>query len=927
MLKFEYRKKISHSFDLVAIRGVSRRLFVCNLLLLFLSALPLRAQWQDQSVVLKPGWNAVYLHVDASHVALDDLIVDLANPISEVWLWRPPSTSLQYHTSPQQPIEPNSQWASWNRSPLVTDSLKRAVGNAAYLVRNTNTTDYTWTLRGKPLPPRNEWTVSGLNFVGFPTPAEAAPNFDAFLRPAPEFYGSAEIYRYVGGNLGINNPAELVKFLYPSTQVKRGEAFWMRSGTAYNRYFGPVEVSIRNSAGIEFADKSDPERIRLKNLTATNRTMRVSLLASADPPADQPSIAGPIPLLIRGSLDITNRTYSAATLQAPIDFPLAPKGQPGSEIEIVLGADRSAMTTAVGSLYAGILRFADTDGLAQVDISVSATVVDQTGLWIGGAEITQVGQYLKTYPVVSNRFEAARLVADQNIPQAFSSWSANDNVRNWNSVAASANGSNLLATVEGGRLYQSRNSGLTWIPRESVRGWKDVAASADGMRLIAAGDNKVYLSGDFGTNWSSVFTNTIGNLAAVASSASGEKISAVSDGGFISISRDYGASWSLSETNVNRSWRDVASSDDGSRLVAVVWSGKIYTSEDSGTKWLAQESNRLWSGVASSGDGARLVASEHNGNIFTSVDHGTNWTARLGPKPWQAVGSSADGRYLVAVESGGKVYSSSDFGTNWLAWQGDRDWSGLSSTSDGRKIIAVATGDKIYIGQDTSFSYQTNSGLITLNSPSGSRPYLHTGINTNLAGVRRPFPFRLILHKDSSGTSKLLQRVYLGAGAASGEFVVSTQQAALDPAQLGTARRISAIHFPFSHGNSGWSQVGGSFGLGSSLQFNVDADHNAHSSNPFLHTFHPDHDNLSADFEAVEAQGVESYTVSRTIVLSFAQPASNFVSRIGGATSLTGNYAETMTFRGRGSQSREFNLAGKFHLNRISPVATLTSSP
>ena len=927
MLKFKYHKKICRSFDLEAIQGVSRRLFVCNLLLLFLSVLPLRAQWQDQSVVLKPGWNAVYLHVDASHVALDDLIVDLANPISEVWLWRPPSTSLQYHTSPQQPIEPNSQWASWNRSPLVTDSLKRAVGNAAYLVRNTNTTDYTWTLRGKPLPPRNEWTVSGLNFVGFPTPAEAAPNFDAFLRPAPEFYESAEIYRYVGGNLGTNNPDKLVKFLYPSTQVKRGEAFWVRSGTAYNRYFGPVEVSIRNSAGIEFADKSDPERIRLKNLTKTNRTMRMSLLPSASAPVGQIAITNIVPLLLRGALNITNGTYTASPLGSPVDFSLAAEGEPGSEIEIVMGADRSSMTGPAGSLYAGILRFADTDGLSEVDVAVSATVADQTGLWIGGAEITQVGQYLKTYPVVSNQVEAARLVADQNIPQAFSSWSANDTVRNWNSVAVSTDGSNLLATVEGGRLYQSRNSGLTWIPRESVRGWKDVAASANGMRLIAAGDNKVYLSGDFGTNWSSVFTNAVGTLTAVTSSASGEKVLAVSDGGFVSISRDHGASWTLSETNVNRSWRDVASSDDGSRLVAVVWSGKIYTSEDSGTNWLAQESNRLWSGVASSGDGARLVASEHNGNIFTSVDHGTNWTARLGPKPWQDVGSSADGRYLVAVESGGKVYTSADFGTNWLSWQGSRNWAGVSSAQNGKKIVAVASGDKIYIGHDNSFSYQTNSGLITLNSASGNRPYLHTGINTNLAGVRQSFPFRLILHRDAAGTTRLLQRVYLGAGSGSGEFVIATRQAALDPAQLGTARRISAIHFPFSHGNSGWSQVGGSFGLGSSLQFNVDTDYNAHSSNPFLHTFHPDHDNLSADFESVEAQGIESYSVTRAIALSFAMPASDFVSRIGGATSLTGNYAETMTFRGRGSQSREFNLAGKFHLNRISPVATLTSSP
>jgi hypothetical protein len=279
------------------------------------------------------------------------------------------------------------------------------------------------------------------------------------------------------------------------------------------------------------------------------------------------------------------------------------------------------------------------------------------------------------------------------------------------------------------------------------------------------------------------------------------------------------------------------------------------------------------------------------------------------------------------LESAGKIYTSSDFGTNWLSWQGSRNWVGVSSAQNGKQIVAVASGDKIYIGRDNSFSYEKNTGLITLNSASGNRPYLHTGINTNLAGVRQSFPFRLILHRDAAGITKLLQRVYLGAGAGNGEFVIATQQAALDPTQLGTARRISAIHFPFTHGNAGWSQTSGSLALGSGIQFSVNADYNAHSSNPFLHTFHPDHDNLSADFESVEAQGIESYSVTRAISLNFSTPAGDFVSRIGGAGSLTGNYAETMTFRGKGSQSREFKLAGRFQLNRISPVAALTSLP
>ena len=41
------------------------------LCVLALIALPARAQWTTQSITLKPGWNAVYLHVDATHTNLD----------------------------------------------------------------------------------------------------------------------------------------------------------------------------------------------------------------------------------------------------------------------------------------------------------------------------------------------------------------------------------------------------------------------------------------------------------------------------------------------------------------------------------------------------------------------------------------------------------------------------------------------------------------------------------------------------------------------------------------------------------------------------------------------------------------------------------------------------------------------------------------
>jgi photosystem II stability/assembly factor-like uncharacterized protein len=59
----------------------------------------------------------------------------------------------------------------------------------------------------------------------------------------------------------------------------------------------------------------------------------------------------------------------------------------------------------------------------------------------------------------------------------------------WNSIAASADGNKLVATVYGGGIYSSTDSGTTWKPTGAPSGmpWKTVASSADGTKLIAAG--------------------------------------------------------------------------------------------------------------------------------------------------------------------------------------------------------------------------------------------------------------------------------------------------------------------------------------------------------------------------------------------------------------------------------------------------------
>ncbi|MBL9137537.1 MAG: hypothetical protein JNK85_16815 [Verrucomicrobiales bacterium] len=358
-----------------------------------------QAQWLNQTVHLKAGWNAVFLHVDASHRTLNGSVGnDSTNPILEIWKWNPPPIA-QFTTNPAEPTS-TVDWTPWVRTNAASP-LQHLTGDTAYLVRiDSNVPAYAWDIKGQPVPPRHDWSVSGLNLIGFPTVINAPPTFASFLSNSPELQSAPpEIYRYVGGNLGPSNPALLASPLFPTEAVERGKAYWIRSGTTFSQYFGPFEVLTSDRAGIHFGESQGSTTVRLRNLSATSLTVRLALVASAAPPPNQPAIAAEPPLLIRESLDPLTYTYGHTRLPIGLvrTWDLAPRGQTGAEAEIVLGLDRSAITQPPGTLLAGLLRFTDSLGHTLIHVPVSATVATSSGLWVGDATVTQVAHALTTY--------------------------------------------------------------------------------------------------------------------------------------------------------------------------------------------------------------------------------------------------------------------------------------------------------------------------------------------------------------------------------------------------------------------------------------------------------------------------------------------------------------------------------------------------
>jgi len=413
-----------------------------------------QAQWLTQSITLSNGWTAVFLHVDATHTNLNGLVgSDVTNPILEVWRWNPASIT-EFIDSPAQP-SPNVDWTSWNRT-NASSVLQRLVGDSAYLVRMpTNVASYTWKIKGRPVAPRHTWSSSGLNLIGFSTVTNTPPNFQNFLTKSTDFQSlNPEIDYYPGGDLkDKKNPLLLPAILWPTFPVKRGQAFWMRSGTIFNRYFGPFEVAPARGGSLDFGDSSGLSTFRLRNLTASNITVTLRLVSSETVPAGQAPIVAVPPLLLRGNdINLTNLTYGYSDLPVSTarTWTLAPHNQSGAEVEVVLGLNRLAIANPPGSLLAGIMRFTDSFGFMQVDVPVTAIAASNAGLWVGAATIDHVGQYLVSYA----RGDQTNYVEAANGDRSISSVVPNQLLQDSNGHYVATNTDTSLTSVP--RSYSGR---------------------------------------------------------------------------------------------------------------------------------------------------------------------------------------------------------------------------------------------------------------------------------------------------------------------------------------------------------------------------------------------------------------------------------------------------------------------------------------
>lgn len=353
---------------------------LCLLFCILWLALPVgHAQWFNKSYALSPGWNGIWLAGDATYTTIDQLITDPA--ITEVWRWNPNPNAIQFAQSPSEPSSSSEEWTVWKRGDAAEQKLSRLVGNSAYLVRTTATT--TLTLKLLARPPSATWLISGANFMGFPAAASGpiiSPYFAGFISGGTTGLPlTTKVYKYVGGDLGPNNPLQVNLNAEP---LNAGSAYWFNVA-AVSDFTGPLTYEVPNNDGLAYGRTLSVVTVGVTNRTTVARTVTLSLDPSQSAPDGQPGVAGGVPVQLR-TFDSTLNAYVYTAVPetgaggAAMTVTIPASGR----LDLDLALDRATLAGQSGGFFASILRLRDASNFTDVRLPVSAEPANAAGLWL-----------------------------------------------------------------------------------------------------------------------------------------------------------------------------------------------------------------------------------------------------------------------------------------------------------------------------------------------------------------------------------------------------------------------------------------------------------------------------------------------------------------------------------------------------------------
>jgi hypothetical protein len=355
-----------------------------------LSSQPLFAQWITETYTLKGGWNAIYLHGDATHATPAQLFKNTA--VSQVWRWNPNPNQIQFTQSPSIPSESSSEWTIWKRDDPEEQKLSALVGQSSYLVfcDGLSTNTITLQIPQRPRPPAATWLISGANFLGFPAATATRPILSSYFASFPKAIASpAKVYKYIGGDLNANNPMQVST---SNERLDRNTAYWFEAAVVSD-FTAPVEYEVPGTNGLAFGRTATFITMGVMNRTSSALTLTLATETSEPAPVGQTGITGPVPLTYR-TFNSSLNTYVETPVSGSFSVTIPANGR----MDLQFGVDRSKMSSSSEALYASFLQITDSAGLSRVRMPLSAQAASAAGLWVGEVSVENVASTVPGSP-------------------------------------------------------------------------------------------------------------------------------------------------------------------------------------------------------------------------------------------------------------------------------------------------------------------------------------------------------------------------------------------------------------------------------------------------------------------------------------------------------------------------------------------------
>ena len=301
---------------------------------------------RTQTILLQPGWNAVFLEVNPADVGPAAVFAN--TPIDIV--------AAHYHrTSPAQSltnlgVNPlrKGGWLVWyaaERDDAFLTTLYAIYGWQSYLIHSKAA--FAWNVKGRVEIPEVRWQPDAYNLVGFSVDALAPPTFAEFFAGSPA-HRHNRIYRLVQGQWRqVTDP--------DAETMRSGDAFWIYCQGA-SQYQGPLVVETTTRHGLLLG--GEVESVTLRNRAGHPITTTVEHVVAGTHPV-------PISIVIRAIGDGLVPLRSIAVEQ-PVGawrLPLPPL-PPGGAIRVPLEARLAEMTRSLHNSLLKIIHRYGNGGLA-----------------------------------------------------------------------------------------------------------------------------------------------------------------------------------------------------------------------------------------------------------------------------------------------------------------------------------------------------------------------------------------------------------------------------------------------------------------------------------------------------------------------------------------------------------------------------------